>query len=101
MSLCNTFTPRRAYVGLALVGPILLTPSIARPAIISLGDVKPPFALLDTPGSTKNFTVPVDPSSTNGGVFVGDVASGRLDINRGWTLNSTFGVVANTPTSGN
>ena len=89
----------RAVARVLWLGLILLASAAASAAIVSTGDVKPPFALFDTVGSTKNFTVPTNPSSTNGGVYVGDVASGRLDIDNGWTLNSTFGVLGNTSTS--
>jgi T5SS/PEP-CTERM-associated repeat protein len=89
----------RACTYMALLAPVLLAALVARAAIISTGDVNPPFALIDTPGSTKNFTMPVNPSSTNGGVYVGDINPGRLDIDNGWTLNSTFGVVANQSTA--
>ncbi|MEX2172272.1 MAG: hypothetical protein WD851_23330 [Pirellulales bacterium] len=90
---------QRAVARVAWFGSVTLVPVAAGAAIVSSGDVKPPFALFDTPGSTKVFTVPTNPSSTNGGVFVGDVASGRLDIDNAWTLNSTFGVLGNTSTS--
>jgi len=92
-SICRDF-PCLATC-LAGFGTVLLGSTVASAAITSSGDVKPPFALVDTVGGTKNFTVPVNPSSTMGGVYVGDLASGRLDIDNGWTLNSTFGVVAN------
>src|SRR5688500_6898401 len=79
---------------------VLGSGSAARAAIISSGDVKPPSNLADTIGSTKVHTVPVDASSTNGGVYVGDDNSGTLTIDNGWTLNSTFGIVANEAGSG-
>jgi T5SS/PEP-CTERM-associated repeat protein len=85
------------FAGLALANAWLAAAASA--AILSTGDVKPPFALIDTPGSTKTFTVPIDPSSTNGGVYVGDLLTGALSLDNGWTLNSTFGVLANTTTS--
>ena len=90
---------QRAVARVAWFGSVMLVPIAASAAIVSSGDVKPPFALFDTPGSTKEFTVPTNPSTTNGGVYVGDVASGRLDIDNAWTLNSTFGVLGNTSTS--
>jgi T5SS/PEP-CTERM-associated repeat protein len=86
---------RRLATCLICVATVLLFSAVASAAITSSGDVKPPFALVDTPGDTKNFTMPVNPSSTMGGVYVGDLAAGQLDIDNGWTLNSTFGVVAN------
>lgn len=59
--------------------------------IVSSGDVKPPFSLT---GPSSTFTVPVN-GSTSGGVIVGDIAQGDLLIDGAWTLNTTYGIIAN------
>lgn len=77
---------------------LALLPTVASAVIVSSGDVKPPFNLPDTPGP-RTFTVPTG-GSTGGGIYVGDIASGTLTINNGWTLNSSFATIAFQPTSG-
>ena len=83
----------------AVAAAAVLVPVVARGAIISSGNVIPPFNLPDTEGSPKVATV--DPGGTShGGVIVGDELPGTLTVDNGWTLNSLYGVVSN-DTAGN
>jgi T5SS/PEP-CTERM-associated repeat protein len=75
-----------------------LSPALARAAIVATGNTIPPFNLPDTIGSLKTATV--DPGGTsNGGVYVGEQNPGTLKIDNGWTLNSSFAIVANQTTA--